>query len=220
MRARRDGFTMVELLLILVLGAVAMGAAVTTLSRQEQAYGQLRAMAGTQEATRTGVQFLAAELMEVSASGGDLLLADADSIRIRALRKFGIVCDVDKNGKRLVVAQEGLDPFVATDSIVVYEDRDTLMAADDVWQREYVTAASSSTSCSTTLGSNRTTLLPGTQLIELSLQGAGLRFDSVFPGAPVRQYETVTYAAGTVGGETALTLRTDGGTRVALLGPL
>jgi prepilin-type N-terminal cleavage/methylation domain-containing protein len=220
MRARRAGFTMVELLLVLVLGAFAMAAAVTTLVRQERAYGQLRAMAGTQEDTRTGVQFLSGELLELSATGGDLLLASRDSIRIRALRKFGIVCSVNKTGKRLVVAQEGLDPFAAGDSIVVYEDRDTLMAADDFWQREYVTAVSGSPACVTTLGLNVAGLLPGSQMVELTLQGSGLRFDSVFPGAPVRQYETVTYATGSVGGETLLTMRQDGGTAVPLLGPL
>lgn len=220
MQLRREGFTVVELLLVLVLGAFAMGAAVTTLVQQEQAYGQLRAMAGTQEDTRTGVQFLTGELLELSAGGGDLLVASADSIRIRALRKFGIVCSVNKTGKRLVVAQEGMDRFAAGDSIVVYEDRDTLMAADDVWQREVVTGVTTSPLCVTTLGLNLGGLLPGSQLVELTLQGSGLRFDSVFPGAPVRQYQTVTYATGMVNGQTVLTMRRDGGARVPLVGPL
>ena len=220
MGGRREGFTIVELLLVLVLGAFAMGAAVTTLVQQERAYGQLRAMAGTQEDTRTGIQFLTGELLELSAAGGDLLVAAADSIRIRAPRKFGIVCSVNKTGKRLIVAQEGLDPFAPNDSIVVYEDRDTLMAADDVWQRELVTAVSTSPLCVTTLGINLAGLLPGSQLVELTLQGSGLRFDSVYPGAPVRQYQTVTYATGVINGETLLTMRRDGGGRIPLVGPL
>jgi hypothetical protein len=220
MGTRRGGFTVVELLLVLVLGAFAMGAAVSTLARQEQAYGQLRAMAGTQEDTRTGIQFLSGELLELSATGGDLLMASSDSIRIRAPRKFGIVCSVDGNGKRLVVAQEGLDPFAAGDSIVIYEDRDTLMAADDVWQRELVTSMTSSATCNTTLGTNLAQMLPTAQLVDLTLKGSGLRFDSVFPGAPVRQYRTVTYGTGNVGGEMVLTMRQDGGTAVPLVGPL
>jgi prepilin-type N-terminal cleavage/methylation domain-containing protein len=220
MSARRDGFTMVELLLVLVLGLVVIGGAVNTLVRQEQAYGQMQAMAGTQEDIRIGVELLAGELREISAEGGDLVLATDDSIRIRALRKFGLVCDVDKTGKRLVVAQEGVDPFSERDSVVVYVDQDPLKAADDIWQREYVTNVSTSATCTTLFGLLVPGLLPDADVIGITLQGSGLRFDSVFPGAPVRQYETVTYSAGAVDGETMLLLTTAAGNRYPLLGPL
>jgi prepilin-type N-terminal cleavage/methylation domain-containing protein len=217
--ARRDGFTFVELLLVLVLGLLLLGGAYGTLVRQEQAYGQLRAMAGTQQDARTGLELLSAELREVSAVGGDLLMATPDSLRFRALRKFGLVCDTDKNNKRLLVAQLGADPFASQDSIVVYVDQDSLMARDDIWQREQVSSVNAATSCSTTLGAALPSLLPEATLKVLTLQGAGLRFDSVFPGAPVRGFQRLTYGVATVDGEPMLVMRRRDVT-VPLLGPL
>lgn len=219
LKARRDGFTFVELLLVLVLGLLLLGGAYSTLVRQEQAYGQLRAMAATQQDARTGLELLTAELREVSASGGDLLMATPDSLRFRALRKFGLVCDTDKNNKRLLVAQLGADPFVAGDSIVVYVDQDSLMARDDIWQREQLSSVSASSGCSTTLGAALPSLLPEATLRVLTLQGPGLRFDSVYPGAPVRGFQRLAYGMATVDGEAMLVMRR-GGTTVPLLGPL
>lgn len=217
--ARRDGFTFVELLLVLVLGLLLLGGAYRTLVRQEQAYGQLRAMAGTQQDARTGLELLSAELREVSASGGDLLVATPDSIRFRALRKFGLVCYTDKNNKRLTVAQMGSDPFASGDSIVVYVDGDSLMARDDIWQREQVSSVSGTVTCGTTLGLYLPDLLPNATLRVLTIQGAGLRFDSVYPGAPVRGFQRLAYGVQPVDGEPMLVMRRRGET-FPLLGPL
>lgn len=220
MSARRGGFTLVELMIVLTLGVLVLGAAIGMLVQQEEAYGQMRAMAATQEDTRIGGELLSGELREISAGGGDLLWATSDSIRVRALRKFGIVCDIDKTGKRLIVAQQGVDPFTAEDSVVIYVDQDTLKATDDIWQREYVTGVSSSATCVTPMAPTLLALLPDADYVSLTLQGSGLKFDSVFPGAPVRQYETVTYAAGSWDGQRMLVAVDDKGRVSPLLGPL
>lgn len=218
MRTQRGGYTFIEVLVVLVVGMIVLLGAFSTLLRQQEAYGQMGAMAGTQEDARTGLDVLSAELRELSAVGGDLLMATPDSLRFRALRKLGLVCDTDKNNKRLTVAQIGADPFAVGDSVIVYADQDSLRADDDVWQRGAVSALGSAV-CITTLGLNLATLLPSANLSLLTLAGAGLKFDSIYPGAPVRSFETLSYRAGAWGGEDMLVRDADGAVS-PLVGPL
>ena len=215
----RGGFTMVEMMVVVVIGMIVLGAVGNVLVRQEEAYSRLRAVAGTQQDTRSGVDLLAAELREVSPGGGDLLMATRDSLTFRALREFGLICSTDKNNKRLVVAESGVNGFAAGDSVMVYVDGDTLKASDDSWQSEMVSSVSSPAACLTTLGLSLATLLPSSSLTQLTLQGSGLRWDSVFPGAPVRGYEVLTYRVDTYSGERTL-VRDEAGNVSPLLGPL
>lgn len=218
MRGRREGVTIVELLLVLLLGTVVMAAAYTTLIRQSQSYSALSAMTGTQQDTRTGIDLLGAELRELSANGADLLLATPDSVRFRALRSFGILCDQNKINKKLVVQQFGVQPFRAGDSLLVYVDGDSLKAADDSWQREYVNNTSTTTVCGTTLGASLAGLYGTANLIELTV-GNSLKADSIYPGAPIRAFDVLTYGAGTWDGRPML-LRKQGGNVAPLLGPI
>lgn len=197
MRTAREGMTMIELLLVMVLGMIIVGGAYTTLLSQSDAYGTLNAMSETQQDTRMGIDVLRAELRELSANGSDLAAATPTSVRFRAPRSFGILCDQNKINKKLIVARLGMQPFTAGDSILIYVDGDSLKAADDVWQREYVNNVSSTT-CGAIigLGLSLSSLLPDATFTELSI-GPSLRSDSIFPGAPVRSFDVVTYEAGT-----------------------
>ncbi|MDX1674443.1 MAG: prepilin-type N-terminal cleavage/methylation domain-containing protein [Longimicrobiales bacterium] len=216
MSTHRQGFTLIELLLVMVLGLVVLGATYETLIRQEEAYTVYNAMSATQSDTRTGTDLLTGDLREMSAA--DLTLATPDSLRFRALRKFGLLCDKDKISKKLVLAQMGMEDFAAGDSLIIYVDGDSLKAADDVWEVDYVNNTSLGVACGTTLGINLAGLLPDANLIQVST-GMALRFDSVFPGAPVRSFEVVTYRTGTFDGQPYL-VRIQDGAVAPLVGPL
>lgn len=219
MTTHRPGFTFIEMLMVVVLGSIVVAGVYGTLVRQEQAYGQVRAMGATQDDARMGVELLSSELREVSPEGGDLLMAAADSIRFRALRKFGLVCDTDRPGRRLSIAQLGADPFRPGDSLLVYVDQDTLMAADDIWQRDLVTHVGGLSSCPTTLGLRLLGLLPDATLTSLTVEGSVLNIDSVFPGAPIRSYESLTYRIGPWDGDPMLVVERNGVAQ-PLVGPL
>lgn len=218
MRSHREGFTIIELLMVLVLGTMVMVSAYTALIRQSQSYSTLSAMTGTQQDTRTGIDLLGAELREVSANGSDLLLATPDSVRFRALRSFGILCDQNKINKKLIVQQFGVQPFRTGDSVLVYVDGDSLQAEDDSWQREYVNSTSAITLCGTTLGLSLIEQFGSANLIELTV-GNSLKSDSIYPGAPVRAFDVLTYGVGTWDGRPML-LRRQGSDIAPLLGPI
>jgi hypothetical protein len=218
-RTAREGFTIVELLLVLLLGTLLLGAVYDSMSRQERAYGMFNAMAATQQDTRIGMDLLSAELRELSPGAGDLLMATEDSLRIRALRKFGIVCITDKNNKRFGVAKIGATDFAAGDSIAIYVDGDSLKAKDDTWQTTQIQGVASMLNCASTLGLLTGILMPSSELQQVTVVGAGLKFDSIYPGAPVRSYELLTYRVGTVSGDPWV-LRVKNDTITPLFGPV
>lgn len=215
---RRDGFSMIEMLLMLVLGMILLIAAFRTMSQQEKAYGLFNAIAGTQADTRMGIEFMTAGLREVSATGGDLVMATPDSIRIRGLQEFGLICDTNKSNTQLTVARIGNEGFAGGDSIAIYVDQDSLTAKDDIWQTTAISNVSATASCTTTFGVNRASLAPGSTL-EILKVGGGLRFDSIYPGAPVRSYTHMTYRVGTWQGQPVLE-RVVGSEVAPLFGPL
>ena len=219
MSTMREGFTMVELLLVMVLGLVLLGAVYDNMTRQEQAFGLFTAVANSQHDARTGMDLLTSEFRELSPSGGDLLMATRDSIRIRALRKFGVICITDKNNKRFGVGTYGVTKFAAGDSVVIYVDQDSLKATDDIWQTAQVSAASGMLTCGTTLGLSLGILSPNAKLQLITIGGSGLRFDSIFPGAPIRSFETLTYRVADIGGEPWVQ-RVHGDTITPLIGPV
>lgn len=218
MKTTREGFTFIELLMILLLGMILLGAVYDTMIKQEHAYGLMNAVAGTQHDARLGIDLLTSELRELSSGGGDLLMATGDSVRIRALRKFGLVCTKNKPGNKLTVARMGVGHLSVGDSILVYVDQDSLKAADDIWQRAYVSSVTSTTLCGTTLGINLALLFPTSDMVEVMV-GNALRYDSIFAGAPVRSFETLTYRTGTISGETWVQ-RVQSDTITPLIGPV
>lgn len=220
----RQGFTFVEMLLVLVLGAILLAGVYGTLIQQEEAYAQFNAVAATQQDARGGLALLSSQLREVSAEGGDLVAATANSFTIRQLRQFGIVCASDNSNKRLVVGTVGVEGFADADSIAVYIDGDSLQAADDTWGIDGIASVSATSSCSGGplggLGATLGTLFPSGSLELISTTTGSLKFDEVYPGAPVRGFDHMTYQVGTWEGQPMLQRVDSDGDAAPLFGPV
>lgn len=212
MRTERAGVTMIELLIVMVLGLIVVAGAFNTLISQGEAYGTLNAMAATQQDNRMGIDLLTAELREVSPNpsvltDSDITAATSTSIQFRALRDFGIVVAQHPINKKITVAPRGVPSFSGGDSILVYVDDDQTVAHDDDWQRGELKSASD-VSCPTTALAIALGSLLGGDCIELELVTA-MHHDNIFSGAPVRAFDLVTYEVGTWDGVPML-LRTQG----------
>jgi prepilin-type N-terminal cleavage/methylation domain-containing protein len=155
----RAGFTLVELLIVMVLvGLVGMVLVrvLTDTQRITVAQGE-RAM--MQSATRTGVLVVPAELREINAWMGDIIAMSDSSITYRGLRAMAVACGPTTTAGTLVetASIQGLGSFAVNDSVLVFvEGLDPLSVDDDTWALARIssvaTAACPNTNPGTLLG--------------------------------------------------------------------
>ena len=188
-RIGRAGFTLIELLVAMVLmgiiGAVTMRLMVN-MQRGSRAQSQKVSLQGNM---RAGISLLPSELREISA--GDVLIADPDRIRYRAMRSTGVACEVTINTVKLRNELVfGYRPIEAVrDGVFLFLDDNEATAADDTWLRLLVTGVTPSTCPDGD---------PATQLTVLNA-ATGVAMDQVAHvdkveiEAPVRAYEVMEF---------------------------
>lgn len=218
----RRGFTLVELLIALVLLGVVTAAFYRSLTTNQRVYQKQTQVIDLQQNMRAAVAILPQELRELDASDSDIVAMSPDSIRFRAHRWTGFLCEAPITGAGLtgLFMTVRKDPFYgdsinATDDVFVRYEGDDATRKDDGWARVFLTAAPSGKGCLDGA--------PG-QVLVLNL---ALNLLQNFPkaitvGSPVLGYRVVTYGLyqPAPGGDWYLGLRDPSGTRQPLVGPL
>mgnify|MGYP001112808361 CR=1 FL=1 len=215
------GFTLLELLVVVVIGALILGAAFQVLAVQERSYRQQSAAMTTQQNVRAALDVLETELREISASDGDLLMIQPESLTFRAYRAAGFICDLRAASSEIVVLQRGTEPFVAGKQKLLYfiEGLQTT-GTDDVWGLADIDRVDDGGTCAATWGG-----LEGVDTTTLKVSGftfpASLGGPPVYLGAPVRSFEVFTYGLFEIDGEPVLARRSAVDGRLdPIVGPL
>jgi len=203
------GFTLVELLMVSVIGAVVLTSAVKLIIGQQRSHTVVAGRETVQESLRTGMTVLLSEFREVSAAESDIIAMTTDSIVIRASRSLSFVCDLVRGGSpSFTVRHLGRD-MAALDSITVLAaNRPGLF--DDVWLHGRPVTVNAAT-CPD--GSSA-------QQLHVPTMSVALVDDSVRIGAPLRRLEEITYGLLNDGGKWYLGSRINGGSADILVGPL
>jgi prepilin-type N-terminal cleavage/methylation domain-containing protein len=224
MRTRQSGFTLVELLVVVVIAAIIMGAVVQSLVLQERTYRATGVQVRGQDGLRIALGVLESELREaatdvathgVSLGGSDVVLAGRDSVVFRAQRNLGFVCQVNNsNDKHVHIwAINPADSFVGESIYLVFRDGNPATAADDRWIAARATS----------INPGATVACPGkpgtpeshTRLTLKHVNGTDFNdavLADVLPGAPVRSMQNVTYGLYEMGDDWALRRRAQGDT--------
>lgn len=211
----RKGFTMVELLVVVVLGGLVLMAALQILVTNQRTYTAQNAVISGQQSARMALELLFNELREVSPEGGDILAMSSDSIRVRLMRKFSRVCETDTSllgQPELIVLNLRGRKFASGDSVFVFADNDPYDDDDDTWIAAEVTNRDTLDVCPQA-GEAATRLRFNAQL-------ALFAADSVGVGAPVRSYDTYTFGLTTFLGDPYLGRRRRNGGMIPIVGPL
>jgi len=192
-RTSRTGFTLVELLVVVVLGGLMLLAIYQVLITNSRTYAVNNAQIQGQQSLRAGMELLFSELREVSTEEGDIVSMGVDSVTIRTSRAFGLVCatDYSVNPPRITAYRLGPE-IVANDSIFVFADNLPDRAGDDVWLTRLVQTVDTTATCSGA---------PGQKLVVPNLASTG---DTVRVGAPIRTFLTYTYGLYDFSGESYL----------------
>ena len=205
----RRGFTLVELIIVAVLGAVVVGSTYEIMLSSQRAYTIQTAQIQGQQTVRAGIAILFSELREMSRAEGDILTMGSDRIEVRAMRAFGLVCGVNATGSPIRVKRIGRF-FESGDSIVVLADNDPEVSSDDTILSGVVSSLDTTQTCS---GADTAQSLVVPALV------SALANDTVRIGAPVRGFTVYTYGLYTLGGDYYLA-RQSSTTTAQLVGPL
>lgn len=214
-RLDRRGMTMIELLVVTILGMVILGAVYQILVTNQRTYTAQSAMVRDQQSLRGGIDLLLGELREVSPSDGDLVSIGDHSVTIRSSRYLGLVCSVLTTGSDPTVLARKVGGYLRGDSARVFFENNPRITGDDVWRTAVVNVIDSTgLSVCPTGGTAQVVQLEDVEF------GSAASTDSITPGALIRNFEHHTYALGTYDGQPYLTQTDGGGTESPLVGPL
>lgn len=211
MRMRR-GFTLVELLVVAVVGVLLVLATYQVLVVNQRTYTVQNEKVRAQQSTRAAMDVLFNELREVSSRGGDILSFSEDSLTVRVMRAYGVVCDPAWTATpEFRVLPSGSSTWAVGDSVVVFADNLETASSDDAWVVAVVSNVDASVTCPN-----------GDAAVDLSFAAYTTEFtnDVVLQGAPVRTLSTLTYGLYVLDGETYLGRQAPGGDWVPIVGPL
>jgi prepilin-type N-terminal cleavage/methylation domain-containing protein len=210
MNTRRSGFTLVELLVVTVLGGLLLMSILQTLISNQRTYSAQGAKIQGQQTLRSAADVLFNELREVSAQGGDIVSMTSSQITVRSMRKFGLVCQLSTASPPVLRVTQVGEWMEVGDSAFVFADNNTSLAADDAWISARITAVDTTATCGTLKAQ------------DLSFAGQAARFtaDSVRVGGPVRTFVQFGYGLMSYNGATYLGRTDASGTTSPLVGPL
>jgi Tfp pilus assembly protein PilW len=195
-----------------VLGSLVVMAVYQVLLTNQRTYTAQNAQITAQQTVRAATDVLSGELRELSLKGTDILAIGSDSLKVRAVRKFGLVCATDIANGKVDVIKFG-SWISVEDSVVLYAENKTTTASDDSWIKGRVTARDTTVTCGTRSAQRLT--IPA-----ITTAASGASHDTVRVGAPVRTYTLYTYGLYTLDGAPYLGRKDSGGTASALVGPL
>jgi len=206
----RGGFTLVELIVVVLLGIVILAGLFRVLISTQQVYTTQNARMMSQQSVRAGMAVLFGELREVSPAGGDIVLMEANRLTVRAMRTTGVACDVDASGTpQLTVTQIGRW-FQDQDSVFVFAENNPNSVADDQWLAARISTVDTTAMCDTRPA----------QILSLPAMGAAFTANQVQEGAPVRSFQHITYEMVQLDGTWYLAQRRPGSSPEPLVGPL
>lgn len=204
-RPPRRGLTLVELLVATALFGVIAGALLLLVARAEREAGRIGARAGARRATRDAASGLAHALRELAPGSGDLLVAGAGEVQLRATVAVSVLCGIDAARSTVVIVPPaGAGPALGSwltapriaDTVLFWAEmsgttEDSLVPASPGWRVSVLDAdAASGATCDPAAGV-AAVVAPGSAV---ALRLATPLSDVVALGAPVRVVRRMRWA--------------------------
>jgi prepilin-type N-terminal cleavage/methylation domain-containing protein len=217
-----SGFTLTELMIALVVFALAAGAIARVLITSQRVSRAQVEIISMQSNLRTGALVVPSELRELATDGtnSDILAMTSSNITFRAMRGLGFTCSVTST--RIKILDTGTVPFYGSrgmingrDRIIVFVENDPDFPTDDTWLVLTPTAVDVTNNC----GPRNAIMITVADFSGQLTNG----ISDIVIGGPVRSFEVMELGPVTSGGHTWLGARSVSGGQATLqpvLGPL
>jgi prepilin-type N-terminal cleavage/methylation domain-containing protein len=198
---RRAGFTLVELMLVIVLLGIVAGGMLAVIARQQRFYGGSSGIIDTRTAVREGIGVLQADLRVLAPDSGDIYAMSATSIDFRSAIGSSVVCSIDGTRTLVVVPPKVLASKVTLtswvtdpqwgDTVLFFDPGSQAGTQDNQWVvRELRAAPTPSATCPTSSGLTTTAAEAAT--------GYTLKLDQALPatittGSAIRVFRKAHY---------------------------
>lgn len=210
----RRGFTLVELLVVVVMISILMGALTALFLSQQRFYGDISELASVRRELRAGASILPLDIRGISGPGNDIAAASATSLTLKAPVGSAVICEIAPDRRSFHIFPTNLvantlssfwtEPL-PTDSIFIFDDGPGSGAEDDEWRRHSIGSVGSSSACDvgstpyTTLAADDAGSRPRTQV---TLGGGATLQPHIEVGSVVRftrlmEYELYQPGSGT-----------------------
>lgn len=202
----RGGFTLLEMLIVIVLLGVVMGGMLTLLVRQQRFYASARELIDMRSNVRQALGVLPADLRGVSSVGGDIYAMSDTSLHFRATFGSTVLCSITvAGGNTIVIPPQTLarrntltswlfQPVIG-DSLFIYDEGPEIGNQDDSWRRFAITNFVAVTGVNGCPQIGTTALIQAADATQQSYQltlsanlGTAIRV-----GAPIRFFRRVKY---------------------------
>lgn len=238
---------MVELMIALVLTLMVGAVTYRILMTNQRVTRTQSERVGMQDNVRSGALIIGSELREVGydrmpaalnvalapyfgagALRSDIVAIGPDSVRYKAMRGFGVVCNKVLASNQLVLRADPAEnllqvtrPLAVGDSLMVYGEDTPVSAADDVWFHAAIIGLPGALNCPDGTAGLRVNVQFSSSVVGTPLPTANA-FGVITVGAPVRFFEEMVLRSYVANGDAWLGVRNlNSGTAIQpVLGPI
>ena len=199
-RSRRRGFTLTEMLFVLVIFGLVAAATMRIIVGQEKFYASESDLIAMRNTLRDVGEALPSDLRGISSIGGDIYAMSDSAVDFRLATGMTVICSIGLTRTTVVIPPTTLSsrsalttwisPPTTGDTAFVYDDGATSALNDDTWDKVAVAATLSAGSCPTTSGytANSTEAAAAQTLTLATALGANVQ-----TGSLIRFYRRAKY---------------------------
>ena len=219
----RAGLSLVELLVVMVIAGVVVGATYQVLNTNQRVHTSQQERAQAQGTLRAGLDVLSNELRGISIAEGDLVSMGEHRIEVRVPQAMALLCDWEEGDQRNLTILPLGRAFREDERVTVFAQNDLDTQSDDQWLATGGSRIDHASDTSTP--SECASFAAGTgeaQYVEIGGLGELIEANDLARGAPIRTFETFEYGLFESDGESYLGRRNvDGdGEEHRLAGPV
>lgn len=206
----RRGFTLTEMMFVLVIFGLVAGATMRIIVSQQKFYASTTDLIAMRNSLRDLGEAVPSDLRGISSIGNDIYQMTDSSIKFRLSTGLSVICSIGATRLTVVVPPTSLSRNNALttwitapttgDTAFVYNEGANTALSDDGWQQVPVTAALAAGSCPTTSGyTANATEAAAAQTVTFGIALSA----NVTTGSVIRFYRTAKYSLYQPAGSTA-----------------